>query len=475
MKNGHKYGQCIVADNTPIGHGGNSLVFLGNTQGGTKVAIKILTRFDRYQRFKDEIAYQKSKESESGILPLIDFYLPENPSKADRPWLITPFAVGVRMQIDNQSDRLRESVKAVREIAFTLRSIHQEGAAHRDIKPENLFFFNGRFVIGDFGLVTYPSKDSVTTVGERLGPLYYVAPELLSTADEKFDYRPGDVYSLAKTLWVLCSGQTYPLPGHLSQFESLCRLSELVHGKRVSLLDRLIDQATHPDRDRRPTVDQFCDELSAWLEPPAELPEHSNVSIDIAARMKRFADHAELKKRERETATENAESVLTQIHGGFLQMVKRICESIGVTSNSQRLRDGNSNMSLKYFPYLIFSGSTGYGNRAFHEEFPTLDGKSFRLLGCATLTLEYFCGAILSGGILVVGPNERHQVLFSTSKRFLLGSAMQEKEVAKFLEDLNIELLRSLERVCEMIESYNSQLEDQQNRALKWPLGQDEL
>lgn len=475
MKNGHVYGKCVVADSTPIGQGGNSLVFLGSTQDGKKVAIKVLTRFDRYQRFRDEVEYQKSQESEHGILPLIDYYLPESPAKTDRPWLITPYAVGVRKQIESKSDRLHESVYAVREIARTLQLIHLGGAAHRDIKPENLFFYNERFVIGDFGLVSYPSKDAVTVAGERLGPLFYVAPELLSSNDEKVDYRPGDVYSLAKTLWVLCSGQTYPLPGHLSQLESLCRLSEMVGGKRVSLLDRLIDHATHPDPTQRPTASQFHHELTAWLEPPLELPESSNVSVDIAVRMKRFASHADLKKHERDTATAIANSVLTRIHLGFLNLAKRFCESIGMTSHSQRIPDGNTNISLKFFPYLVFAGSTGYGNRAFEEHFATLDGKNFRLLGCATLTLENYRSAVLDGGLLVVDPEEKHQVLHSTSKNFPLGSAIQENEVSKFLADLTTELPKSIEKVCDMIDSYNSQWENEQSHASNWPLTRDGL
>lgn len=38
------------------------------------------------------------------------------------------------------------------------------GSGHRDIKPDNLFELDGRWVIGGFGLVTYPV---LTDAGSR--------------------------------------------------------------------------------------------------------------------------------------------------------------------------------------------------------------------------------------------------------------------------------------------------------------------
>jgi serine/threonine protein kinase len=102
----------------------------------------------------------------------------------------------------------------VREYALTLAGLAAKGIGHRDLKPENLFRHEGRWVIGDFGLATYPGKEPITVGERRLGPLYFIAPEMLREPDVA-DAGPADVYSLAKTLWALASGQRYPPEGQI--------------------------------------------------------------------------------------------------------------------------------------------------------------------------------------------------------------------------------------------------------------------
>lgn len=107
---------------------------------------------------------------------------------------------------------LEEVVSAIHEIAVTLAALAGESIGHRDIKPRNLYWHNGRAVVGDFGLADFPGKDSITVEGRKLGPQYYIAPEMLSDAARASPH-PADVYSVAKTLWVLATGQNYPPPG----------------------------------------------------------------------------------------------------------------------------------------------------------------------------------------------------------------------------------------------------------------------
>ena len=103
-------------------------------------------------------------------------------------------------------------MRVILEIASTLSDIHDRQAAHRDIKPENLFMYSGSAVIGDFGLVSYPGKEPITADGERLGPIHYLAPELIGNADEPLDCRPGDVYAWRRPFgyWRLGRGIRFP-------------------------------------------------------------------------------------------------------------------------------------------------------------------------------------------------------------------------------------------------------------------------
>jgi serine/threonine protein kinase len=83
---------------------------------------------------------------------------------------------------------------------------------HRDIKPDNLYELEGTYLVGDFGLVTYPEKSPVTRHGRKLGPIDFMAPEMWGSADTA-DAEKADVWSLAKTMWVFLIGDPLPLPG----------------------------------------------------------------------------------------------------------------------------------------------------------------------------------------------------------------------------------------------------------------------
>ena len=107
---------------------------------------------------------------------------------------------------------LRAVVEAMIEVATTLAAMHDRGVAHRDIKPDNLFQSGTRYVVGDFGLADFEGRTAITAPGEKVGPVYYIAPEMLNRA-QAADGRAADVFSFAKSLWVLVSGQQFPLPG----------------------------------------------------------------------------------------------------------------------------------------------------------------------------------------------------------------------------------------------------------------------
>jgi serine/threonine protein kinase len=111
-----------------------------------------------------------------------------------------------------ESPMLNDVVKAVSTYAATLARLAEQAVHHRDVKPANLFRLGDEWVIGDFGLVTFPGKDAATEPGQKLGPANFVAPEMVQDATQA-KAGPADVWWLAKTLWVLATGQTGPHPG----------------------------------------------------------------------------------------------------------------------------------------------------------------------------------------------------------------------------------------------------------------------
>jgi len=100
----------------------------------------------------------------------------------------------------------------------------------------------------------------------KLGPMYYIAPEMLNQPDTS-DGKKADVYSLAKILWTLGSGQNYPLPGTHRIDEKAMTLSAWRDHRWVPSLDYLLEATTQLDPNKRPTMSQFAEELSQLLSP----------------------------------------------------------------------------------------------------------------------------------------------------------------------------------------------------------------
>lgn len=266
-----------------LGAGGNGEAWRAERDGDTS-ALKILRVRDpnreAYRRFRVEVAFL-GECRHPGVLPLRDASVPERLTSGRVAWLATPVAT-------KSSDALREAelaqvVKAVIVWARTLADLAAENVSHRDVKPENLFCSQGGWVIGDWGLVSYPDKEALTRPGRKVGPTWFIAPEMLSDP-EHADGRLADVYSLAKTLWVLAAGQTFPVTGGtLRRDEPAFRLSSVVTDARADQLERLLEDATAHNALKRPSMAEFVAELEAWsqLKRSFETPsprEHSDVS-----------------------------------------------------------------------------------------------------------------------------------------------------------------------------------------------------
>jgi len=291
-----------------LGHGGNANVWRATRPGSeTAVALKVIntTKVERepYQRFVREIEFLRGHQDVPGLLPLLDAYLPEQPSKADQPWLAMPIATPIAKALEGMP--LADVVMAVAVIADTLSRLQRDfGIGHRDIKPGNLYELGGAWLIGDFGLIAVPDAKGLTMDGRQVGPAHYTAYEMIlspATADS----HPADVYSLGKTLWVLATGQAFPPEGHQPAGTRGFGIGDFRPHPRADSLDQEVDLMTRLHPDERPSKEQVARDLALWQDLAA-----GPVVFDVSAARSRL--HEKLRSSMAEQDMQEQYKVLAQ-------------------------------------------------------------------------------------------------------------------------------------------------------------------
>lgn len=245
-----------------LGWGGNGEVWAAENAGGNQVAIKLLmkTKTVAYTRFRQEVAVLKLLAGIDGILPILDSDLPLDPD-AQRPWYAMPIATPLLQAIADKETR--ERLRFIAEAAETMAQLHARNIFHRDIKPANLLSFGGKCHIGDFGLVDYPDKTDLTAPMADLGPRWTMAPEV-RRKHNKADPMPADVYSLAKTLWIVLTGEQKGFDGKYDPNGDLS-IKKFCGDLYITSLEQLLTDGTETKPQRMPTMALFASHLREWI------------------------------------------------------------------------------------------------------------------------------------------------------------------------------------------------------------------
>jgi DNA-binding response OmpR family regulator len=156
-----------------------------------------------------------------------------------------------------------EAIAFLKEIARSLKVVHEAGIIHRDLKPPNVMLRdNGSVVLIDFGLArSLLSGDGSTRTGVLRGSPYYMSPE--QAQGEALDART-DLYSLGVILYEMLAGKKPYLGASaidVLQQHVMAPVPELPvhHLAYQPLLERLMSKS----REQRIAS---CDELLAALE-----------------------------------------------------------------------------------------------------------------------------------------------------------------------------------------------------------------
>jgi serine/threonine protein kinase len=189
-------------------------------------------------RFTNEINALIKLKGLSGVMPLLDYDL-----KGNKKWYLMPKMQTFNVKfIQEKNLDIRSVLEFYLSISKTLCEIHRQGYFHRDIKPDNLFIQEDKAIIGDFGLVKVPEGMNLTPAGKKLGPHFFIAPEMLANANEHKGDK-ADVYSLSKSLWCSLVKQEFPIPGEYSLDFKPFWVNELLDRKDLIGLDLLLRKA----------------------------------------------------------------------------------------------------------------------------------------------------------------------------------------------------------------------------------------
>lgn len=241
--------------------GGNSSVWkVEHLENGEKHIMKLLRKsHDTAKlRFQDEIKIISENQDNDGVMHIIDYS-----TDSEILWYVMPESQTLNKFLEKKDSTA--VMIAILEIAKVLSPLHDKGVSHRDIKPQNLFYRDGKYIIGDFGLVDYPEKiKGLTIQGSSLGPRWTIAPEMRNNP-ETADGSKADVYSLSKTMWILLTLIDKGFEGQYSPTGSI-GLANYAPDLYLNVLEDLLVQSTENDPNLRPSIDEFIEILENWID-----------------------------------------------------------------------------------------------------------------------------------------------------------------------------------------------------------------
>lgn len=252
-----------------LGEGGNGWVYLMRDNSNEEFAVKVskiekvtgdFTRI-KLERFKTEAVkvHELYKSGQEGIVPVLSYELPCE--KTGKYYFVMPKAIPLEEKVKNNTN-IYELIEIFKDLARTLSELHKKNISHRDIKPENILYYQGKYCYGDFGLIDFPEKEDLTRLREMLGNRKTMAPEM-RTPLTVTDPRPADVYSFAKTLWIILTGEEYAFDGQFNHFEN-DRLPKKYPKQHFVELYKLLADSTVENPGKRPTIDEFLKRLLEW-------------------------------------------------------------------------------------------------------------------------------------------------------------------------------------------------------------------
>lgn len=460
----------------PLDQGGNSFVWVAvNNQlkyGAIKICRYQENNKKKLKRFCDEVHAFKACQDIDGVLPLLDYWIPKKVDSgvSSSPWLVTKLAIPLEKAISDDCT-LETIVQACASIAGTLSSMHDRGFSHRDIKPANLFHVDNKWCVGDFGLAWFPDKSAKTGNKEHIGPRFYIADEMLNNAAVA-DGKSADVYSLAKTLWKLATGQRYPLQGTIRADEISMRLSTYSGNARSYLLDPIIESATQHDPAKRISMKNLCNELKSWLQPPAPKKGKEPSLTHLSHRVQSLHGSFKAEQKLIKDSNETIERRINHFLGRFTKSLDSMNNEIKKMGIESRRDNGQGN----HHAWYVQKGNEGTFNVFFWQNFltahirklPGTSNVSFFVGVCIRIESEntnhgikYVVDGPVSAASAIAISNDKQHSVASLKKHvggireFILSGPEEELAYNEFISLLENNFESGFEKAIKELENIN--------------------
>jgi serine/threonine-protein kinase len=250
-----------------LGSGGNGEVWRCRDIDGEEYAIKFLKTalYEPYTRFYDEVVFMESFGSIPGVLPIIAKHIPpvkERFENIKAPfYYVMPLAEAIGKTVSGES--VENRIQIIKALLKMLVNLHSQGIAHRDIKPSNILLYEGNYVLSDFGLVYFYGKSSNTPPHIPMGAKWTRSPQMERNALTADKFK-SDVYSMAKTIWMLFTGDLTSFEGQYDPSVPILSLRRYLPGMYLTPLDSLLSQCTNHEEDKRPTAEEMLNLFNDW-------------------------------------------------------------------------------------------------------------------------------------------------------------------------------------------------------------------
>lgn len=165
-----------------LGEGGQGVVYLGRSDSGEQVAVKLLHHAavadpEARTRFLREVSVAQ-RVARFCTAPVLHADL-----EGSRPYIVSEFVPGpsLRELVLNEGPRRGAALERLAiSTATALAAIHRAGILHRDLKPANVLMGPEGPVVIDFGIARALDSPGATATGMAMGTPSYLAPEQLS-------------------------------------------------------------------------------------------------------------------------------------------------------------------------------------------------------------------------------------------------------------------------------------------------------